>query len=107
MHSCRCKQGNHYADYEMWALKGGVDSVKVVKVVRRLVRGQYKYYVQLTIEGEKPQKGRTLGWGNVGIDLGPTTVAVSGELLRHSNGIEVLEPLELREKMRQHDSRNS
>ena len=68
-----------HADYEMWALKGGVDSVKVVKVVRRLVRSQYKYYVQLTIEGEKPQKGRTLGKGNVGIDLGPTTVAVSGE----------------------------
>lgn len=68
-----------HADYEMWALKGGVNSVKVVKVVRRLVRSQYKYYVQLTIEGEKPQKGRTLGKGNVGIDLGPTTVAVSGE----------------------------
>jgi transposase len=42
------------------------------------VRSQYKYYVQLTIEGEKPQKGRKLGKGNVGIDLGPTTVAVSG-----------------------------
>ena len=68
-----------HADYEMWALKGGIDSVKVVKVVRRLVRSQYKYYVQLTIEGEKPQKGRMLGKGNVGIDLGPTTVAVSGE----------------------------
>ncbi len=68
-----------HADYEMWALKGGVDSVKVVKVVRRLIRSQYKYFVQLTIEGEKPQKGRTLGKGNVGIDLGPTTVAVSGE----------------------------
>ena len=68
-----------HADYEMWALKGGVDSVKVVKVVRRLVRSQYKYYVQLTIEGEKPQKGRTLGKGNVGIDLGPTTVAISGK----------------------------
>jgi len=67
-----------HAEYEMWALKGGVDSVKVVKVVRRLVRSQYKYYVQLTIEGEKPQKGRTLGKGNVGIDLGPTTVAVCG-----------------------------
>ena len=65
-----------HADYEMWALNGGVDSVKVV---RRLVRSQYKYYVQLTIEGEKPQKGRSLGKGNVGIDLGPTTVAVSGE----------------------------
>ena len=68
-----------HADYEMWALKGGVESVKVVKVVRRMVRSQYKYYVQLTIEGEKPQKGRTLGKGNLGIDLGPTTVAVSGE----------------------------
>ena len=67
-----------HADYELWALKGGVNSVKVVKVVRRLVRSQYKYYVQLTIEGEKPQKGRRLGKGNVGIDLGPTTVAVSG-----------------------------
>jgi hypothetical protein len=68
-----------HADYEMWALKGGVDSVKVVKVVRRLVRSQYKYYVQLTIEGEKPQKGRMLGKGNVGIDIGPTTMAVSSE----------------------------
>ena len=68
-----------HAEYEMWALKGGVESVKVVKVVRRLVRSQYKYYVQLTIEGEKPQKGRSLGKGNIGIDLGPTTVAVCGE----------------------------
>lgn len=68
-----------HADYEMWALKGGIDSVKVISVVRRLVRGQYKYYLQMSIEGEKPTKGRTLGKGNVGIDIGPTTVAVSGE----------------------------
>ena len=68
-----------HADYEMWALNGGIDSVKVITVVRRLVRGQYKYYLQLTIEGEKPQKGRMLGKGNVGIDIGPTTIAVSGE----------------------------
>jgi transposase len=68
-----------HADYEMMALAGGSRSIKVLNVVRRLVRGQYKYYLQMTIEGEKPQKGRTLGNGNVGIDLGPTTVAVSGE----------------------------
>ena len=68
-----------HADYEMWALKGGLDSIKVVKVVRRMVRGRYKYYLQMSIEGEKPLKGRKLGKGNVGIDLGPTTVAVSGE----------------------------
>lgn len=68
-----------HEDYEMMALKGGFDSVKVITVVRRMVRGHYKYYLQMSIEGEKPQKGRTLGKGNVGIDLGPTTVAVSGE----------------------------
>ena len=68
-----------HADYEMMALSGGSSSIKVLTIVRRLVRGQYKYYLQLSIEGEKPQKGRTLGKGNVGIDLGPTTVAVSGE----------------------------
>ena len=68
-----------HADYEMWALKGGSSSIKVLTIVRRMVRGQYKYYLQLSIDGEKPQKGRTLGKGNVGIDIGPTTVAVSGE----------------------------
>jgi len=68
-----------HADYEMWALKDGSTSIKVLTIVRRLVRGRYKYYLQMSIEGEKPQKGRTLGKGNVGIDIGPTTVAVSGE----------------------------
>ena len=68
-----------HADYEMSALKGGLGSIKVITVARRLVRGQYKYYLQMSIKGEKPQKGRTLGKGNVGIDLGPTTIAVSGE----------------------------
>jgi transposase len=68
-----------HVDYEMMALKGGFDSVKVITVVRRMVRGRYKYYLQMSIEGEKPKKGRTLGKGNVGIDLGPTTIAVSSE----------------------------
>ena len=68
-----------HADYEMMALKGGLNSIKVIKLVRRMVRGMYKYCVQLTIEGEKPQKGRTLGKGRVGIDLGPSTVAISGD----------------------------
>lgn len=67
-----------HVEYEMMALKGGLDSVKVITVVRRLVRGRYKYYLQMSIENEKPQKGRTLGRGVVGIDLGPTTIAVSG-----------------------------
>lgn len=68
-----------HADYEMNALHGGMESIKVIKVLRRLVRGSYKYYLQLTIDGEKPQKGRQLGKGRVNIDLGLTKIAVYSE----------------------------
>ncbi len=64
-------------NYAKEALRGGIDSLKKLLIVRRCVRGRNKYYLQLTIKGEKPQKGRTLGCGNVGIDIGPSTIAVS------------------------------
>ena len=69
--------GKELTEYEMYALKGGIGSVRKIVVAREYVRGRYKYYVQLTIKGEKPQKNRTLGKGTVGIDVGPSTVAVS------------------------------
>ena len=63
--------------YAKEALKGGLESIRVISIIRRCIRGKNKYYLQLTIAGEKPQKGRTLGRGNVGIDIGPSTIAVS------------------------------
>lgn len=66
-----------FTEYEEYALKGGISSIKKIVILREYIRGRYKYYVQLTIEGEKPQKNRTLGVGTVGIDVGPSTVAVS------------------------------
>lgn len=63
--------------YASEALKGGIESLKKLLIVRRCIRGENKYYLQLTISGEKPQKGRTLGKGNVGIDIGPSTIATS------------------------------
>lgn len=63
--------------YAAEALKGGVDSLRKLIIVRRCIRGRNKYYLQLTICGEKPQKGRGLGMGNVGIDIGPSTIATS------------------------------
>lgn len=69
-----------HADYEMNALHGGLESIKVIKVVRRLVRGSYKYYLQLTIGDEKPQKDRQLGKGRVNIDLGLTKIAVYSDV---------------------------
>ena len=63
--------------YAVEALKGGKDSIRKLLIVRRQIRGRNKYYLQFTINGEKPQKGRTLGIGNVGIDIGPSTIATS------------------------------
>lgn len=63
--------------YAAEALKGGVNSLRKLVIVRRSIRGRNKYYLQLTISGEKPQKGRALGIGNVGIDIGPSTIATS------------------------------
>ena len=64
-------------DYAAYALKGGIDSLRKLIILRKNIRGRNKYYLQLTISGEKPQKGRTLGQGNVGIDIGPSTIATS------------------------------
>ncbi len=64
-------------DYAAYALKGGIDSLRKLIILRKNIRGRNKYYLQLTISGEKPQKGRTLGRGNVGIDIGPSTIATS------------------------------
>lgn len=72
-------------EYEMYSFKNGIDSINVVTIVRKLIRGNYKYYVQFTIEGKKPQKGRVLGKGKVGVDVGPSTVAVSS-----INGVQII-----------------
>lgn len=69
--------------YATEALKDGIDSIRKLSVVRRCIRGKNKYYLQLAIDGEKPQKGRTLGRGNVGIDIGPSTIATSSLLGVH------------------------
>ena len=71
------KPDKELTEYEMYALKAGFSSVRKIIISREYIRGRYKYYVQLTIKGEKPQKNRTLGKGTVGIDVGPSTVAVS------------------------------
>lgn len=71
------KSGKELTEYEMYALKGGISNIRKILIVREYVRSRYKYYVQLTIKGEKPQKNRSLGKGTVGIDIGPSTVAVS------------------------------
>ena len=66
----------HQVWYEGDALNAGEDSIRVLTIVRRKIRGRYNYYLQMTIRNNKPQKGRTLGEGRVAIDLGTSKIAV-------------------------------
>lgn len=71
----------------LYAQKAIQDRVKYCRIVRKLIRGKYKYYVQLCMEGIPPTKinketgelKRSLGLGNVGIDIGTRTIAISNK----------------------------
>lgn len=60
--------------YERDALLG---DICYNRVVRRLVRGKCKFYLQIVIKGKLPQKpNRQLGNGRVGVDIGVSTIAM-------------------------------
>jgi transposase len=65
-------------------LHGLNSKVKYVRLVRRKISGRNRFYAQLVCEGKpfiKPKN--TLGAGNVGIDLGPSTVAIVADEESH------------------------
>jgi transposase len=60
--------------------RGLAASVKYVRLVRRKLKGRNRFYVQLVCEGKPYQKPKNpLGEGDVGLDLGPSTIAGVGE----------------------------
>ena len=72
---------------DIYAQKAIRDRVKFCRIVRKLIRGTYKYYVQLTLEGIPPTKvdkstgeiKRSLGQDDVGLDIGTRTLAISSK----------------------------
>ena len=71
---------------DVYAQKAIQDRVKYCRIVRKLIRGEYKFYVQLVMEGLPPIKvnkegeiKRNIGLGNVGIDIGTRTIAFSSQ----------------------------
>ncbi len=53
---------------------------KYVRLVRRIIKGKYRYFAQLIQEGEPLIKEKnTIGKGIVGLDLGPSLIAGVGE----------------------------
>ncbi len=77
--------------------------VKYVRIVRRRIRGTPRLYAQLICRGRPYRKAKhNVASDHVGLDLGPTTVAVVGErdviltqlcgrLVRHQRQIRVLQ----------------
>jgi hypothetical protein len=72
---------------DTYAQKAIQDRIKYCRIVRKSIRGKYKYYVQLVMEGLPPVKvdketgeiKRNIGLGNVGIDIGTRTIAISSQ----------------------------
>lgn len=64
---------NRNSDYELFALN---QEVRCIAITRKEIRGSHKYYVQFSIAGTPYNKGRQLGTGIVGIDPGPSKIAI-------------------------------
>lgn len=72
------KQNDIYAQMSL------ENRVKYCRILRKLIRGKYKYYVQLVIEGVPPMKinqetgeiKHYIGDDRVGIDIGTQTIAI-------------------------------
>jgi len=70
--------------YELEALE---HQIAYCRIVRQYIRSKKKYYLQIVFKGEKPVKRRksdgsfvhVLGVGEVGIDIGTSTVAYASE----------------------------
>jgi hypothetical protein len=62
------------------------NKIKYCRIIRKMIKGKYHYYVQLILEGIPPMKITShgeikgqIGIGNVGIDIGTQTIAYSSQ----------------------------
>ncbi|MCB2292620.1 transposase, partial [Clostridium algoriphilum] len=64
-----------------------LNKIKYCRITRKFVRGKYKYYIQLILDGVPPIKynkdtgevKNIIGKGNVGLDIGTRTLAISSK----------------------------
>jgi len=71
-------------EYAQMALN---NKIKYCRILRKFIRGRYKYYIQLILDGTPPIKinketgeiKNTIGTGRVGIDIGTQTIAIASQ----------------------------
>ena len=98
-----------------------LNRVKYCRIVRKFIRGKYKYFIQLVLDGIPPMKinketgkiKNSIGDGNVGLDIGTQTIAISSnhdvkllELAPEVNNIEKEKRRLLRKLERQRRANN-
>ena len=82
---------NYNSQYEHQALES---KITYCRILRKYIRNKYKYYVQIVFKGKPPAKinketgeiKHPIGQGDVGIDIGTSTVAYSS-----STDVKILE----------------
>jgi len=104
------KNNDEYAEISL------LNEVKYCRIVRKFIRGKYKYYIQLVLDGSPPikynketgQVKNIIGKGNVGIDIGTQTIGIASkhevkllELAPEVNNIETIKRRLLRKLDRQ------
>ena len=74
-------QINAVIDERDEVIRSGLESrIKYVRLLTRRIRGKTKFFVQLICEGLPYRKEKnSLGSGRVGLDVGPSTIAVVSE----------------------------
>lgn len=76
---------NYNNPYEYQAMQG---EISYCRIVRKFIRNKYKYYIQIVFKGNAPVKfdketgeiKHTMGSGDVGLDIGTSTIAISSRL---------------------------
>ncbi len=75
------KKSDEYAQMDL------NNKIKYCRILRKFIRGRYKYYIQLILDGTPPIKinketgeiKNTIGTGRVGIDIGTQTIAIASQ----------------------------
>lgn len=57
----------------------GMQGLKFTRVVRRVIRGRDRFFAQLVLVGKPYQRDQLQRIGVVGLDIGPSTIAIVGE----------------------------
>lgn len=85
--------------YELTALS---QEIRTITIKKSVVRGKDKFFLSIGVKGKIYTKGRQLGVGSVGIDLGTSTVAmVSDNNVRHDILAYGIDNIETKLKLKQ------